>query len=71
MDEQKKVNKPLSMQRREFINELQNLINNGLDLYIVEPILVDALATVQQALAKREVKEQAEYNKQINDLKGG
>ena len=71
MDEQKKVNKPLSMQRREFINELQNLINSGLDLYIVEPILVDALATVQQALGQREVKEQAEYNKQINDLKGG
>ena len=71
MDEKKKIDKPLSMQRREFINELQNLINSGLDLYLVEPILVDALTTVQQALAHREVAEQAEYNKQNIEQKGG
>ena len=71
MDDKKRIDKPLSMRRREFINELENLINSGLDLYVVEPILVDALANVQQSLARREAVEQAEYNKQINDLKGG
>lgn len=71
MDDKKQIDKPLSMQRREFINELQNLINSGLDLYIVEPILVDALATVQQSLAHREVAEQAAYNKKTIESKGG
>lgn len=65
------IEKPLSMQRREFITELNNLINSGLDLYIVEPIMHDALIAVQSALKHREVKEQAEYNKQINESKGG
>lgn len=64
------IEKPLSMQRREFITELNNLINSGLDLYIVEPIMHDALIAVQSALQHREVKEQAEYNKQINEKEG-
>lgn len=70
-EKQQPINKPLSMQRREFINELENLINSGLDLYIVEPILSDALASVQQSLARREAVEQAEYNKQNIEQKGG
>lgn len=70
-EKQQPINKPLSMQRREFINELENLINSGLDFYIVEPILSDALASVQQSLARREAVEQAAYNKQNIEQKGG
>ena len=65
------IEKPLSMQRREFITDLNNLINGGLDLYVVEPIIYDALMTVRSSLQLRETKEQAEYNKLINESKGG
>lgn len=61
------IKKPLSMERREFITNLNNLINCGLDLYVVEPIVRDALMTVQSALQLRETREQAEYNKLINE----
>lgn len=70
-EKQQPISKPLSMRRREFINELENLINSGLDLYIVEPILVDALTNIRRSLARREAVEQAEYNKQNIEQKGG
>ncbi len=44
------MNKPVSVVREEFKNDLINLINNsGLQLFIVEPILHEILVEVRAA----------------------
>lgn len=64
------ITKPVSMRRREIIETLEkDVINSGLDLYLIEPILVDALAAVRQALAQREQADVEAYKKKINEQK--
>ena len=66
-----KTEKPISMQRREFINQLNELLNSGLDTYLIEPILKDALAVVQQSLLLREQHEVQEYKDSLKKVKEG
>lgn len=66
------VEKPLSVKRQEVIKDLNDkVLNSGLDLYIVEPILVDALTVVRQAIAQREQSELQEYKNKIIKQKEG
>lgn len=66
------VEKPLSVKRQEVIKDLNDkVLNSGLDLYIVEPILVDALTVVRQAIAQREQSELQEYKNKIKKQKEG
>lgn len=66
------VEKPLSVKRQEVIKDLNDkVLNSGLDLYIVEPILVDALTVVRQAIAQREQSELQEYRNKIKKQKEG
>lgn len=68
---QKKIVKPISMQRREFINKLNELLNSGLDTYLIEPILRDALVVVQQSLEMREADEVQKYKDSLKKSKEG
>lgn len=64
------VEKPLSMVRADVIKELNDkVLNSGLDLYIIEPILVDALTITRQAIAKREQADIEAYKKKLNKQK--
>jgi hypothetical protein len=63
------IPKPLSLKRKEFIEALEKLINSGLDLYLVEPILTDALAVVKQSLELREIKELQAYQELLDNQK--
>ncbi len=64
------VEKPLSMKRKEIIDNLEkNVINAGLDLYLIEPILVEALSAVRQAIAQREQADIEIYKKKISEQK--
>lgn len=66
-----KLDKPISMQRREFINKLNELLNSGLDTYLIEPILRDALEVVQQSLVVREQNEVQKYKDSLKKSKEG
>lgn len=67
----KKTDKPISMQRREFITKLNELLNCGLDTYLIEPILKDALEAVQKSLVIREANEVQEYKDSLKKPKEG
>lgn len=70
--ENTQIKKPLSVRRREIIEILEKeIINSGLDLYLIEPILADALSTVRDALALREVNEKQAYLEKLQDQKEG
>lgn len=70
--ENTQIKKPLSIRRREIIEILEkDVINSGLDLYLIEPILADALSTVRDALALREVNEKQAYLEKLQDQKEG
>lgn len=70
--ENTQIKKPLSVRRREIIEILEkDVINSGLDLYLIEPILADALSTVRDALALREVNEKQAYLEKLQDQKEG
>lgn len=70
--ENTQIKKPLSVRRREIIEILEkDVINSGLDLYLIEPILADALSTVRDALALREVNEKQAYLEKLQNQKEG
>ena len=56
------IEKPTSVLREEFIQHLIGLINNAnLPPYVIEPILKDALAEVQNLITIQTEKEKKEY----------
>lgn len=64
------IEKPLSMVRAEVIKELNDkVLNSGLDLYLIEPILTEALAITRQAIAQREQADIETYKKKISEQK--
>ena len=73
MEENKKIEKPVSLLRADFINSLTILINNShLSPFIVEPILRDFLGEVQKAANNQYELDRQRYEnelKQIEDSK--
>ncbi len=64
------IEKPLSMVRAEVIKELNDkVLNSGLDLYLIEPILTEALTITRQAIAQREQADIETYKKKISEQK--
>lgn len=62
-----KVEKPVMVLRREFINNLASLVKqSGLALLLIEPILRDALNDINNHLKNEEKLEFEEYNKLLN-----
>lgn len=60
------VNKPMSVMRQEFVEQLVESVNNcGLPLFVVEPILQDVLNAVKAAAQEQYKTEKAQYEKQL------
>ena len=60
------IQKPLSVIRQEFIEQIVDDINNcGLPLFVIEPILQDVLNTVKATAQKQYETEKAQYEQQL------
>lgn len=60
----KPMEKPLSLKRKEFINNLVQLINNAeIPMFVIETILQSTLAEVHNASIKQAQQEEQAYNK--------
>lgn len=61
-----KIEKPMSVIRQEFAEKLVNDINNvQLPLFVIEPILQNALDAVRAAAQKQYETERAQYEQQL------
>ncbi len=59
--------KPISVKRVEFINNLVELVNNsGLPPFVLEPILKDAHISMQMEMEKMYLAEKKQYEEQMN-----
>ena len=66
---EKTINKPLSVARQEFIEQLVDDVNNcQLPLFVVESIVEDLLDMVRGAAKKQYETEKAQYEMQLNEL---
>lgn len=64
----KKIVKPMSVVRQEFVEQLVDDVNNcGLPLFVVEPILQDILNAVKVTAQKQYEAEKAQYEQQLQD----
>lgn len=64
------VNKPMSIVKDEFIENLVNLINgNNLPLFVTESILKDLLAEVSVAVKEQAKIERENYEKMLKQKK--
>lgn len=71
MEDIKKIFKPISVVRVEFINRLTALINeSGLPPFIIEPILKDMLYDVRAAAQKQLEQDTAHYNEMLAQSDG-
>ena len=62
------VEKPLSVKRDDFINDLLTLINeSGLDMYIIHPILLDVTASIEEHCRSRAEQERKQYELALNE----
>ena len=60
------IRKPMSVIRQEFAEKLVNDINNSqLPLFVIEPILQNALDAVKDAAQKQYEVEKAQYEQQL------
>ena len=60
------INKPMSIIRQEFIEQLVNDVNNcQLPMFVIEPILRDMLSMVKTAAQKQYEAEKAQYEQQL------
>ena len=60
------IRKPMSVIRQEFAEKLVNDINNSqLPLFVIEPILQNALEAVKAAAQKQYEAEKAQYEQQL------
>ena len=60
------IQKPLSVIRQEFIEQIVDDINNcGLPLFVIEPILQDVLNMVKATAQKQYETEKAQYEQQL------
>ena len=58
--------KPISVKRMEFIDNLVELVNNsGLPPFVVEPILNDAHKSIQMEVNKMYLAEKQQYEEQL------
>lgn len=63
------ITKPVSLIRQEFIDKLFNDINNcQLPLFVIEPILQDALSMVKSAARQQYEAEKAQYLEQLKRI---
>lgn len=59
--------KPISVKRVEFINELVKLVNeSGLPPFVLEPILKDVHISMQMEMEKMYLAEKQQYEEQMN-----
>ena len=59
--------KPMSVKRVEFINELVKLVNeSGIPPFVLEPILKDAHASIQMEANKMYLAEKQQYEEQMH-----
>lgn len=66
----KRVNIPFSVLRKNFISNLNNLINNsGLEPYMLESILKDSYERMAVETERQYKRELAIYNKSLEDNK--
>lgn len=66
----KRVNIPFSVLRKNFISNLNNLINNsGLEPYMLESILKDSYERMAVETERQYQRELAIYNKSLEDNK--
>lgn len=64
------MEKPMLIARKEFIDNLTNLINSSkLPAIILEPILEDMLNQTKTAINQQYLTEKEEYEKSISDIK--
>ena len=62
------INKPMSVVRQEFIEQLFNDVNNcTLPLFVIEPILRDLLNMVKSAAQQQYEVEKAQYEQKLNE----
>lgn len=67
MDE-KMINKPTTIVRQEFIDNLKNLINNSeLPAFVIEPVLRDFLEEVKMVVKKQYEIDKSYYEKIISE----
>ena len=66
---EKTINKPISVVRQEFIEQLIDTVNNcQLPMFVIEPILQDLLSQVKVSVKKQYEAEKAQYEMQLNEL---
>ena len=66
---EKTINKPLSVARQEFIEQLVDSVNScQLPLFVVESIVEDLLSMVRSAAKKQYEAEKAQYELQLSEL---
>lgn len=64
------VEKPISIVREEFIQNIVSLINNSsLPPFIIEPIIRDIHDSVTNVMRQSLEKDKEEYNKRVADAK--
>ena len=62
----KKIEKPITVIRQEFIDTISNTINNsGLPLFVIEPILRDIYLEVKSLSQKQYEFDRAEYESKL------
>ena len=62
----KEINKPMSIVRQEFVEQLVNDVNNcQLPLFVIESILQDLLGMVKSAAQKQYEADVAQYEAQL------
>lgn len=62
------INKPMSVVRQEFIEQLFNDVNNcTLPLFVIEPILRDLLNMVKSAAQQQYEAEKSQYEQKLNE----
>ena len=64
----KKIEKPITVIRQEFIDAIYSNVNNcGLPMFIIEPILKDVYLEVNSMLQRQYEMERAEYESRLQE----
>ena len=63
------ITKPMSVARHDFAEKLIDIINNSqLPLFVIEPILQNALDAVKATAQKQYEIEKAQYEEKLNQI---
>ena len=64
------VTKPTLVARKDFVEQLVNLVNNSdLPLVLIEPIIDGLASNIKQTIANQLVQEEENYKKELEKVK--